>query len=439
MRKDDFNSKLRSWVKDNISLREEDRTFVTLVYAAFKRVLNNKCIQIGSYPRFTAIRPLHDLDILYFLDSWSEESHDPSEKLNELYERIKDELKNPTPYDLDVSLQTHSVSVSFSQSGKVVFAVDVVPAYSQGINDFEQDTYMVPEIVKRKRGESRRALYESLANEGRSMQWIATDPRGYIEVAKIVNQSNSDFRRTVKLAKAWKHACQELNDDFPLKSFHIEQIITIFFQDTHDADIFDGIFNFFVTLPTKIAFPQIRDRGDNSKFIDSYLSDLTSEQRIMILEARDHFLKKLEEISDTDSIDDLFDVHFYRRACSSIEYLFDQGIPTLTDNRLSFQIKGHVQPRDGSFRRFILDMIGSISIDRKIQFRIDGTPIQVDLFKWKVKNADHSPQPRGEITDHQTKNDPEHTKYIGEHYIECYAIINNVCVSKAKQQVKLGS
>ncbi|WP_208597686.1 nucleotidyltransferase [Desulfogranum mediterraneum] len=439
MRKVNLNSKLRSWVKANVSLKEEDRNFVTAVYAAFKRVLNNKCIQIGSYPRFTAIRPLHDLDILFFLDSWNEESHDPSDKLNELYERIEDELENPTPYDLNVSLQTHSVSVSFSQSGQEVFAVDVVPAYSYGTNEFGQDTYMVPELIKRKRGDSRRALYESLANEERTMQWIATDPRGYIEVAKNVNQANSDFRRTVKLAKAWKHACKALNDNFPLKSFHIEQIITIFFQNNNDVEIFDAIFDFFITLPGRIEYPQIRDRGDNSKFIDSYLSDLSIEERNLVIEARDHFLKRLEEISDAESIDTLFNASFYRRVSSSEEFLFDQAIPTLTDNDFSFQIKGHVQPRDGSFRRFILDLIGSISIDRKIQFRIDGTPPQVDLFKWKVRNADHSPQPRGEITDHHTKNDPEHTKYVGEHYVECFAILNNVCVAKAKQNVKLGS
>jgi len=98
-----------------------------------------------------------------------------------------------------------------------------------------------------------------------------------------------------------------------------------------------------------------------------------------------------------------------------------------------------VQERKGSFRRFVLDFIGRITIDRKINFRIEGTPPSVDLFKWKVKNADSSPHPRGEITDHQTRNDPEHSKYIGEHYVECYAILDNVCVAKARQNVKLGN
>ena len=113
-------------------------------------------------------------------------------------------------------------------------------------------------------------------------------------------------------------------------------------------------------------------------------------------------------------------------------------MPTLTDEEFSFEIKGEVQQRDGGFRKFILDAMGLIPIDRRINFRIKGPVPNVDLFKWKVKNNDNSPQPRGEITDHQTRNDPEHTKYIGEHFVECYAILDGVCVAKARQNVKLG-
>ena len=409
-----------------------------MVYEAFNRVLSNQCIQIGSYPRFTAIRSLHDLDILYLLGAWDIYSHDPSDMLKALHKRIMEEFENPTSYELQVSLQTHSISVSFILSGEEVFAVDVVPAYSCGTNEFGQDKYMVPELLRRKHGESRRALYESISKEHMQMQWIASDPRGYIEVAKRVNDTKSDFRKTVKFAKAWKNACKQLNDDFPLKSFHIEQIVTIHYQEHKDIEIFDGVFDFFLTLPEKIRYPQIKDRADSSKYIDAYVEDLTKEQREMVQQARDHFLKCLEEILDTDPIDVLLDVNFFRRVCSSEEYLFDQGIPVLTDKKYSFVIRGHVQKRDGGFRAFILDVIGRIPIDRKINFRIEGTPPPVDMFKWKVKNADHSPQPRGEITDHQTRNDPEHSKYIGEHYVECYAVLNNVCVAKARQNVKLG-
>ena len=183
MKKVDFNNRLREYVRANISPNEDDRRFVSTVYESFKQVLNNQCIQIGSYPRFTAIRPLHDLDILYLLGAWDMYSHDPSEMLKALHHRMKEEFENPTSYDLTISLQTHSISVSFIQSGEEVFAVDVVPAYSQGTNEFGQDKYMVPELLRRKHGENRRALYETLTKEHMQMQWIASDPRGYIQTS----------------------------------------------------------------------------------------------------------------------------------------------------------------------------------------------------------------------------------------------------------------
>jgi len=106
-------------------------------------------------------------------------------------------------------------------------------------------------------------------------------------------------------------------------------------------------------------------------------------------------------------------------------------------NNYSFEIYGEAQERNGGFRKYILDSIGLIPIDRKIKFRIKGNEPNVNLFKWKVKNDDNSREPRGEITDHQTKNDPENTKFQGNHYVECYAILNNVCVTKPTQNEKL--
>ncbi|NIT99702.1 MAG: hypothetical protein GWN01_01780 [Nitrosopumilaceae archaeon] len=74
-------------------------------------------------------------------------------------------------------------------------------------------------------------------------------------------------------------------------------------------------------------------------------------------------------------------------------------------------------------------------MDRKIEFRISTDDTGADLYKWKVKNDDSSEEPRGEISDHHTKNDPESSKYRGNHYVECYAIRDGVCIAKARQNV----
>ncbi len=355
-----------------------------------------------------------------------------------LYDSITRSYKNPTKFKFTVTLQTHSVTITFTEKEVEVFSVDIVPAYADGKNEFGQDMYRVPEVIRKKHGKQRAEFYVSFAQAHREMLWIPSDPRGYIEVASRVNQSNSDFRRAVKFVKAWKNACAEKHEDFPLKSFHLEQVVTGYFQAHDGMEIFDGIFMFFVKLPDTIRHPQIKDRADGSKFIDEYLADLTSDQRAMIIQSRDYILKAFEERKDDDPIEDLLDGGSYKRAGADEQFLFDYNIPTLTDDRYSFAIRGETQVRDGGFTKRFLDAIGLIAVDRKIEFRIKGIPPKVDLFKWKVRNDNCSPQPRGEITDHQTRNDPEHTKYIGDHYVECYAILHGTCVWKVRQNVKLG-
>ena len=438
MNKENLSASLRQCVKSRLTLTTNDREFVNAVYDAFRRLLNDRCLQIGSYPRFTSVRPLQDLDILFLLGQWNQAIHNPSVFLQTLFSRIKEEFDNPTRYKVEASLQTHSVSVAFKDGTEEVFSVDVVPAYAYSRNEFDQDAYMIPEIVRQRHGAKRMAFYEALTREHNNMKWIPSDPRGYIEVAKRLNDANSDFRRAVKFVKGWKNACKVRREDFELKSFHIEQLVAIHFQQHPRSDVFDAVFAFFVDLPEKILTPTVRDRADSNKFIDDYLSALTKQQREIITQARDHLLKTLEELSDGESVDVLLNVEFFKRACLSEQYLFDFGIPTLTDNNFSFAIKGEVLERTGGFRRHILDAFGFIAVDREIFFKIRGVVPRADLFKWKVQNDVNSPQPRGEITDHRTLRDPEHSRYIGKHFVECYAILGGVCVAKARQDVRLG-
>lgn len=85
MRKQRISEKLRTYAKEHLSPTESDRRFVSTVYAAVCAVIGSKnALQIGSYPRFTAIRPLHDLDVLYILGAWNPQEHDPSIALRAL-------------------------------------------------------------------------------------------------------------------------------------------------------------------------------------------------------------------------------------------------------------------------------------------------------------------------------------------------------------------
>ncbi len=433
MTKDKFNSKLREYAK-TLSPKPTEQDLIGKVYQSFNDLFGvNNCIQIGSYPRFTAITPIHDLDILYILGSWDENDHSPSATLQKLFNEISGSYRNPTSYMKKVSLQTHSVTVEFWQNTDMILSVDIVPAYSYGKNEFNQDTYKVPEVIKERNHNKRNTL---TWNASDTNAWINSDPRGYIKVATEVG-INSDFRKTVKFVKRWKNNLCDKDQNLKLKSFHLEQVITKIFKQNPNIEIFDAIFTFFINLPNVVNTPnQIQDRANSAKFIDDYLAKLTPDQKEKILCARDGFLIKLENLRDSDSTDNLVDISFYKRSPSE-KFIFDENIKTLLEEQYNFKICGEVQVRRGGFREFILDKIGLISVDRKIKFLISGNSPDVNIFKWKVKNDSSCDQPRGEITDNRTKNEIEDTKYSGNHYVECYAIKNNICVAKARQDVVL--
>jgi hypothetical protein len=54
-----------------------------------------------------------------------------------------------------------------------------------------KDTYKVPEIAEQKYIK-RKQFYEQLQESDIDMGWIHTDPRGYIEITKQVNEKNKN-------------------------------------------------------------------------------------------------------------------------------------------------------------------------------------------------------------------------------------------------------
>mgnify|MGYP001078843584 CR=1 FL=1 len=445
MKKNKFNEKFRDYAR-TLSPQKNERDLISEIYQSFNELLGvNNCIQIGSYPRFTAITPVHDLDILYVLGNWDEDNHNPSIELQNLNNQINDDYENPTNYDVNISLKTHSVTVSYIDNNEEVFSVDIVPAYILSKNEFNEDTYKVPEIVRKKHGKNRTEYYKKLSKDNEEMIWIASDPRGYIKIASETDKSTSgEFRKTTKIIKVWKNNLEAEDQDLKLKSFHLEQVITKLFREIQPIEIFDAIFGFFVELPEIInTSNQIADRANNDRFIDDYLEQLTTEQKEKIKFARDGFLIKLENFRDSDSIKELLEIVFYHRKPLE-EFLFDSKIKTFIDDSLKFKIDGFVKPLTG-FSSGWLNQTPQLQKGltrgqgktRKIEFSIRNNNTSADEYRWKVRNSDHCDKPRGEITLNQTKNNPESTEYVGNHYVECYAIKNGMCVARSKVPVKI--
>lgn len=437
MKKNEFNYLFRDHTRKSLSPTQQERDFVTQVYEHICSALNNNCVQIGSYPRFTSIRPLHDLDILYIIGDMTSFVDKPETILFELQNTLQNYFRQNTNYKLKISLQTHSATISFlDERNEEYFTADIVPAFVNGKNEFGLDMYLVPEIVRI--GRSKRSDYYKFKSTTNSLiQWIKSDPRGYIEIAKNINTKNDDYRKAVKFAKKWKHNAATNNENFKFKSFHIEQVFVEIFQRNPNIEMFDAIFEFFCHLPEYITHPQIKDRADNNIFIDSYLNELSGNQKELIKQAKDRFLIALEEFASDRSILDLLSGQFYKRFSCSEAYLFDSFIPTFIDGQ-KFRIDGWIRKKDGFRSGWLSEINWKLETERFIDFSVKHDETDADFYKWKVKNSNSAPQPRGEITNHNTKNTPESTKYLGNHYVECYAIKDNVCIAKHRVGVPIG-
>ena len=300
------NLKFREYTR-KLSPTRDERDLVEKIYQSFQNLLQkDKCFQVGSYARFTAIHPLHDLDILFIIGKW-EDNPNPQILLENLLQKIKSGYVNPTKYNIDITIQPHSINIVFKNEDGKKFSADIVPAYIFSKNDSGDDTYKIPEIGLKKHGEKRTEFYNQLLQNKKHMEWIHTDPRGYIEIAKNINQENKDFRKTVKFIKKWKGLCKEKDKNFKLKSFHIEQVIVEFFQGKNGMEIFESISMFFKQISYIITSPKIEDIANSNEYIDEYVNNLNDEQKGKIKQEGNNFLTKLENFKESDSVEDLLE------------------------------------------------------------------------------------------------------------------------------------
>ncbi|MEQ9505673.1 MAG: hypothetical protein RLO80_05340 [Hyphomonas sp.] len=435
MRKNEIDAILRAFTKDQLSPQAGDREFVSKVYASVGNALGKaNCLQIGSFARYTAIRPLHDLDVLYVAGSYENEDPDPSECLAELLKQLRDRFRNPTDLEFELHLQTHSVTICFKRGLAEVFSVDVVPAYTDRKNEFGLDMYVVPEIAMMGRVRKAEVRKQVVSGQHR-MRWIRSDPRGYVQLASQLNAKNEDFRRSAKFLKGWRAACKRRDSSFALKSFHLEQAVGAVFERNPNSSIFDAVFEVMCQMPDLVRYPRFPDRADHAVHIDEYVSRLSHSDRRKIDKCRDHFLVQLEELKSANDISSALSGDAYERVSDKETFLFDQRIPMLSETE--FKVIGAVLEKKGGFRAFVLNAIGHIRVTREIKFQVGRDAPTGCMFKWKVRNDKDSKEPRGEITDHRTLSDPEKTAYIGTHWVECFAVRDGICVGRGKQYVRL--
>lgn len=296
MTKKETNQIILDFIRHNLSPTKREREFISTKYAELEDILRGDTFQNGSYARHTSTTPVNDLDVFYVISL--NEYPDIAEAVAEhrdldvsnILEDLAKVLREAYPQEVRIEVQPHSVGIFFGEDDE--FSIDVVPAIPA--ND---GMYWVPETSHFSVARRRKA-YETSP----SFHWIKSDPEGYRKDASEVDlNSDGNFRKTAKFIKKWKQRCKNNNTNFPLKSFHLELIITEFYKRNATLSCIDAVDKFYSTLEMYIRDPQFPDKADPERFIDEYLNGLSDEERNVIDEFRREAISIVQKIKRAET------------------------------------------------------------------------------------------------------------------------------------------
>lgn len=297
-----INTAIKNYVRDQISPKPAQRSYIEEKYDELQKILSGRCFQSGSYARFTAVHPVKDLDVI-----WVTTDHDITDHPRLVLEKTANFLEKQykgLEEKPQITIQDHSITLIFEDDDNG-FAIDVVPGIPQEKeNDNGETIYCVPEIQKM--SHHQRRTFSGTA------RWILSDPKGYISAATRLEKATSGtFRKTAKFLKAWRQKYKEVHGDkFRLKSFHIELIVADYLSSNPSSTLLEAIVESMGKIAQAIQQPQYSDRANSDQFVDDYIVSLTPEERNLILKLQSEghaAVANLQSASDENSLTKLLD------------------------------------------------------------------------------------------------------------------------------------
>lgn len=404
---------------------------ISTKYGEITRSLNQKfrgtesktdnTLQVGSYGRWTGIKGISDLDMLYIMPNskWDTYKNDQSKLLTDTKDAIKARYPNT-----EVKVDRLVVQVLFTN-----FMVEVQPVFEQDDKSFKYpDTY----------------------NGG---SWKITKPRDEITAMKdFVDQKNKNLRKLCKMARAWKN-----KHGVGIGGLLIDTLAHNFLNSTTDYD--DKSYTYYDWMCRD--FFKYLSEEPNKAF---YLA-LGSNQQVKV---RSKFQRKAKkaynlclkaiDAGETDSANKKWKKVFGRPfpaaqvvaqesksafAFRNTEQFIEDHYPI--DIRYALKIECEVS--QNGFRESLLrTMLASklrLQSKKKLNFFIDSINVPNDfIVKWKILNRGYEAEKRDcirgtIIVDQGYRRVKETTDFMGEHIVECYIIQNGVVVAKDRIDVPI--
>jgi len=420
---------------DNLKVDTTEQ--ISLRYGEITSSLNKKftdsdskesnSLQVGSYGRYTGIKGISDLDMLYIMPKGKWDTY-KNDKQSELLTDVKDAIKARYP-KTDVCVDRLVVTVTYTN-----FHVEVQPVFEE--TDEDGGSYF---------------NYPDTYNGGR---WKKTKPRQEMQAIKDLNkEKNNNLRLLCKMARAWKN-----KHGVSMGGLLIDTLAYNFLKSTAEFDeksflYFDWLSrDFFKYLSEQPDQDHYKAPGSNQnvkvskkfqkkakkaydlslKAIEAEKTDMVNDKwkkvygrnfpagkvaEEMLAKAARAWRNTEEFIEDVYPIDVGFNIDLdcdvsqngYRE--NTLGYMLSKRIPLLSNKKLLFTVTGHNVPEPFT-------------------------------LKWKVLNqgaeAERRDNVRGQIVaDDGYMRRKESTTFKGTHVVECYAVKNGVVVAREQINVPI--
>ena len=427
---DDFKSFL-----DNIKV--DNAGTISLRYGEITSALNKKfrdtesktanSLQVGSYGRWTAIKGISDLDMIYIVpagewDTYKDGGH------YALLRDTKDAIKARYP-STTVKVDRLVVQILYKD-----FHIEVMPAFRQSDGSYK---------------------YPDTANGG---SWKITKPQAELDEMQAANdRKNRNLRRLCKMARAWKN-----KHGVAMGGLLIDTLAYNFLESTDEYDTKSYLYYDYMC---RDFFKFLSEQPKQSEY-----AALGSRQRVRVKKRFEKKAKKAYELclkaievsgqaNERQKWRNVFgngypapvsksatEAAFAKAAFRNTEEFIEDRFPV--DVRFDMRIDCKVI-QNGFRPTLLLDLLerhGILLRKKSLRFFIADSsdlPPDVDIY-WKVLNrgdeAERRDMIRGQIVrDSGSWEQSESTDFRGNHRVECYAVLNGVVVARDGLRVPISA
>lgn len=418
------------------NLKVDNADQVSLRYGEITKSLNKKfrdtesetanSLQVGSYGRYTGIKGISDLDMLYIMPKTEWDTYKDG-KQSQLLTDVKNAIKARYP-KTDVRVDRLVVTVTYTN-----FHIEVQPVFEKA-DDNGNSYFHFPDTY----------------NGG---SWKKTKPRQEMEAIRDLNtQKNKNLRLLCKMARAWRN-----KQGVSMGGLLIDTLAYNFMKSTNYYD--DKSYLYFDYL-SRDFFGYLAAEPDK----DHYQAPGSNQD----VKVKKKFQKQAKEAYD--NCIDAISADGQESAYKKWRKVFGRSFPKATvvqesaskalrayrdteqfiedmypvDIRNSIRIDCSVQ-QNQDLPKSLLDMLArrfTISNNKKLVFNIIEHDLK-DYFsvKWKILNKGAEAEKRDcirgqiEIPNYEATSRKETANFTGIHLVECYAIQNGVVV--ARDQIKV--